>query len=266
MRPLRTLLCLLLAATLAVPAFAYTIYLKDGSRIIAQERYEVVDGKAILVLQNGTQVSYDASLIDVERTRRANANGNYGTAVIFEDGKAVESATPPAERPATLSDLIQRRGEDLRGQPGAQRDGVITGDEAPAPARRAGSAPAPAARRAASTAPETMNAELAGELRQYFRTRGLNEVAVFRGSAEGSALVQVTTASEGAVFRSLAVGAKALQDIGERQDVGLDVLELAMATPSGENAGRFSITPEMADELISKQSDVTSFYLRYVQF
>lgn len=263
MRTVRITLWFLLAWLITAPALAYTIYLKDGSRIITQKKYEVVDGQAILLLQNGTQASYDLNRIDVPRTEEANSDGNYGSAIIFEDGKAVEKPTaPPPQGPNSLSDLIKSRNAGLRGETGTQRDGVITGTEEPA-ARRSDSRRTPG-RADEEGAP--VRAELAGELRQYFRSRGLDEVAVFRGSGDGTALVQVSTPSESSVFRAIAVGAKALQDIGERPDVGLQSLELAMATPSGENAGRMRITPAMAEELISKQTEVTDFFVRYVQF
>jgi len=263
MRTVRITLWFLLAWLITAPAFAYTIYLKDGSRIITQKKYEVVDGQAILLLQNGTQASYDLDRIDVPRTEKANSDGNYGSAIIFEDGKAVEKPTaPPPQGPNSLSDLIKSRNAGLRGETGSQRDGVIT-DSGEAAANRADPG---RVTDGPSAEPSAMRAELAGELRQYFRSRGLDEVAVFRGSGDGSALVQVSTASESSVFRAIAVGAKALQDIGERPDVGLQNLELAMTTPSGENAGRMRITPAMAQELISKQTEVTDFFVRYVQF
>ena len=65
-------LTVLLVLGLAIPAHAYTIYLKDGSTLIAKEKYRVEEGKAIITLQNGTQTFIDASEIDVARTERTN--------------------------------------------------------------------------------------------------------------------------------------------------------------------------------------------------
>ncbi|MCB1054292.1 MAG: hypothetical protein KDD11_02120 [Acidobacteria bacterium] len=252
MRTLRPLLWLFLFWLGAAPAFAYTIVLKDGSRVITREKYKIVNGKAILVLQNGTQATYDADAIDVPKTEQANQHGDYGSAVIFEDGKPVErpSAAPPP--PPSLSDLIQKQGAGLR-QPTSRRPETppsATGTDTPA---------APEGRRSFSVP------ELAAELQRYFRNRELEEVAVFGGSTPSSARIQVATPSEASVFRALVVAAKALQDIGERPGIGLSAIELEMATPSGEPAGSFRITPEMADELISKRTEVTTFYVKYVE-
>ncbi|MGB5514244.1 MAG: hypothetical protein WBP36_06945, partial [Thermoanaerobaculia bacterium] len=55
------LLSILMIAIMAIPAGAYTIYLKDGSRLIAKEKHRLEDGKAIIVLQNGTRTFIEAS-------------------------------------------------------------------------------------------------------------------------------------------------------------------------------------------------------------
>lgn len=263
MRTLRPLLWIFLLWLGAAPAFAYTIFLKDGSQIITREKYTVVDGKAILVLQNGTQTTYDANAIDVARTEEANKGGNYGTAVIFEDGKAVDKGVPPPPPPPTLSDLIQKRGAGLRPPPASRREG----DADAAVASRGTTPPqTPALRTPPAEAGRSFSVpELAAELRRYFRSRELEEVAVFGGSTTDSARVQVGTPSEATVFRALVVAAKALQDIGERPDVGLSAIELVMETPSGEPAGSFRITPEMADELIGKRIEITTFFVKYVE-
>ena len=39
---------------IAAPLTAYTIYLKDGSRLIAREKYTLEGDRALIVLQNGT--------------------------------------------------------------------------------------------------------------------------------------------------------------------------------------------------------------------
>ncbi|HEX2165029.1 MAG TPA: hypothetical protein VHM02_13890, partial [Thermoanaerobaculia bacterium] len=67
------LVAAVLAAVIAAwPAAAYVIYLRDGSKIIAQEKYVVRDGRAYVTLQNGTRTFLDAGEIDVARTERAN--------------------------------------------------------------------------------------------------------------------------------------------------------------------------------------------------
>lgn len=91
----------------AAPLGAYTIYLKDGSRIIAREAHKIEEGKALIVLQNGTQTFIDAAEIDLERTAEAN-RANYGTALILEDGEFKEAPTEyVAPREETLTDIAR---------------------------------------------------------------------------------------------------------------------------------------------------------------
>ena len=82
-------LCLLLAAPLA----AYTIYLKDGTRMQAKEKYRVVNGQAMITLPNGTRGVLDVREIDVKRTEEANRVDYGGNAVVVETPQ--EPAAPP---------------------------------------------------------------------------------------------------------------------------------------------------------------------------
>ena len=86
LRPWTTLaLCLWLAA----PAAAYTIFLKDGSRIVSREKYRIQGDRAIVILENGTQTFIKATEIDVARTDQANTGSNYGTAYELDSVKEV---------------------------------------------------------------------------------------------------------------------------------------------------------------------------------
>ena len=77
----RNLSLALILLFLAAPMAAYTIYLRDGARLIAKEKYTLDGDRALIVLQNGTQTFLAASEIDVPRTDAANRN-NYGTAMV----------------------------------------------------------------------------------------------------------------------------------------------------------------------------------------
>lgn len=247
-QPLRQrLLCLaLLALCAAGPALAYTVYLKDGSKLIAREKYKVSNGMAIIVLQNGTTTSIRADEIDVARSEQGN-QGNYGTAVVIDDsGKThdVAPAAPPPQRPK-LQDLIASR--------------EIGPPSTGANARPASPAPASTARAALP------QAELAAEILQLLREQGVEEVAVLRGSRSNRPLLELTTNSEAAIFRALQAAAAALNKLrAERRNV--DGFELAMATSGREPAGRFELTPAMAEELADKRIQVSAFFVKHVQF
>ncbi|HEX2254150.1 MAG TPA: hypothetical protein VHQ65_12845 [Thermoanaerobaculia bacterium] len=260
--PSRLAAALLLALLLASPALAYTIYLKDGSKIVAEKQHVVRDGKAYITLLNGTETFIAASEIDVARTERANRD-NYGSALLVEGGEVREREAPPPEpKRRTLGDLITS-GEAASQPTGAPARAEPRREEAPAPRRAERTA---AGFRDLATYPrEAMgDAAASAELRAFFVQRGVTDAAVFRGTEAGRPLVEVTAGSETAVFRALAVAAAAVLHL---QEAGATpVLELYLATPSRERAGQFVLDPEKAQSLLAKEVDLPTFYVRNVQF
>jgi len=71
---------------------------------------------------------------------------------------------------------------------------------------------------------------------------------------------------EGAVFQAIAGAAQAMLDFEAKQPRAIEGLELFIATDRRARAGQFLITPARAQELVSKQLDLTAFYLKYVEF
>lgn len=262
---LRFAACLALVLLAAGPAAGYTIYLKHTDEpLIAKKNYEVRGDKAYIVLQSGTVTSIDLAEIDTERTRKANADGDYGTALVLEDAKTQEVPVPQAqqERKKTLADLIQQgeagpasRREE---QPGRTADTEVAPGTAVTPAGYLDLLSLP--RRPPASG------ELAEALTGAFRAQELSEVRVFSGSAAGRPLVEVTTSSERAVERALAVAALSLVQLADRYPQALEGLELLMVTPDGARAGQFQLTPEMASLLTTRRMDVDTFFVRYVQF
>lgn len=251
-------LALAVALLPALPAAAYVVYLKDGSKILAQDRYEVRDGKAYITLPNGTETFIDASQIDVPRTEKANRS-NYGTAVVVEGDRVTETPPPPPPPQRTLGDLIQET-ERPGDRPAARRD----------PARRARPAEAD---RGASGYPDLgsvprksfASIDTASALKDFFRGQGIDTVEIFQGTAADRPLVEVTASTEASVLRALAVATAALAHL---RDGGrsLPAIELYMATPAHDRAGQFVITPDMAAALLSGRVDVTTLYVDHVQF
>ena len=250
-----TLAAAVLAALLAAgPAAAYVIYLQDGSKIVAQQKYELRDGKAYIVLQNGTRTFLDAAEIDVARTEEANRS-NLGSALVIEGGEAVEARPAPAPPPPSLRDLVRRD------PPPPPRPASANGAAAAALPRTA-SGHLDLARLPRRPLADT---DLAGRLAALYAEHGIAQVQVAHGSTDGRVLVEAAPSSETAVFRTLAVTAASLARLGA-QGTQLEAIELLMRTPSGERAGQFVVTPELAVELLERRVDVATFYLAHVQF
>lgn len=266
---LHTALILVLALAVASPALAYTIYLKDGNTLIAREKYRVEGDRAYFTLQNGTETYYPLSEIDVERTAEANQK-DVGTAMVLEGGRVREVPIEDVQRRGreerpTLRDLIARgeagpsslpEREPTEDLPSRQGD-----EQQELPRTRGGYVDLGALDKEAYA-----DLRIASQLLDVFARRELEDVEIFRGTTDRRPLVEVVTGSEAGVFRAVVVAAKALLQLRE-QNPRLEAVELLLTTPSGHRAGQFVITPDTARELlISREIDVTSFFLQYVQF
>jgi hypothetical protein len=258
LRCLVALVAVVAAMAVAVPASAYTIYLKDGSRLIAKDKYVIRDGKALIVLQSGATVSYDASEIDVPRTDAENTS-DYGSAVILDQGKAAPRKQP-VEQKTTLTDLINKRRTGLRSIPESRRPVEIP-DQSDAERTPGGYLDLKTFPRAAYA-----DVDLAGELQQQFRSKQIETVNVYAGPAEKTPLVEVETNTEASVFRAVAVACNALVEIRKSRPDALQEINLLLVNSRNENAGQFQISPAMAEALLTRKIDISGFFVAYVQF
>lgn len=246
---LLTVLTLLLAAPLA----AYTLYLKDGRTLNIKGKPRIVNGRALVTLPNGTEAALDPAQIDMKKTEEMNKT-DLGAAVILDQGRRQPAAPQPQEQSQSRLSDIAARDIGPRDQPVTRREGSASG--------RAESA------RAGLSSSRTLygDAAVASELRQFFLGQKAEGVEILQGSQAGRPLAQVTTSSESSVFRALVTGANALLHIRGRYPQKVDGLELLMTTPNGERAGQFSLTPQMAEDLVAKRVSLVSFFLDNVQF
>jgi hypothetical protein len=258
MQRLRVLWLGLLALTLAVPLHAYTIYPKDGSRLIAREKYRVEQGRAIIILQNGTQTFIDASEIDTTRTEQAN-QGQYGTALMLEEGEFRDIEAPAPKRETTLTDLA-RRDSPARSRTPARR-------EVPqAPTGRQLRTSAGYVDLASLGRKPYRNLEISTEIQRVFRAKGVGELQIYQGTRPENPFLEITTNSEASVFRSLEAAADALLHLRNQFANDVQNLELLLATASQERAGQFVVTPDLAAELAEKRIEASAFFVRFVQF
>lgn len=258
-RPKTALICLLVLA-LAAPLSAYTIYLKDGSTLIAKEKHRVEDGKALIVLQNGTQTFIDASEIDIERTERVN-RGNYGTAFfIDEEGKVVEAPITPTER-QTLTDVAGRTDSMATNRTPATRPATGSTEPTDHIKTKAGFVDL-------AIAPRTpyRNLDIAVEISRFLRTLGLTEFKVYQGTQPQRLFLEITTNSEATVFRALEAAADTLVHLHNRFPEEVEELELLFSTSNRDRAGQFLLDYELAAQLGDKNTDTSTFFIANVQF
>ncbi|MDX1502197.1 MAG: hypothetical protein R3325_07525 [Thermoanaerobaculia bacterium] len=256
----RILLALLLLAAVALPATAaYTVFLKDGSKIIAREPFTVEGEKAIIILQNGARTSIAATEIDLDRTREAN-RGNLGGSLVLDDGRTTElSGAPEPPKRETLSDLIARR----QVGPGTRRTASDPADREPVTVDAPGSAPSDF-----DAVPRRPfhNLEIAGEVQRFFRAQGVQQMLIYQGTRPRNMLLAVTTNSEASVFRALEVAAACLEHIQTSYAGEIDAFELAFATVDREPGGQFLLDAEAATLLTGDLVETSAFFVERVRF
>jgi hypothetical protein len=247
-----------LLALCAGPLAAYTVWMKDGSSIVARGPYEVKKGKAIITLINGEQSFIDASQIDAARTTAANQGKDYNTTELGTTRVVPgQEVLPPKDK--SLTDLIATHRPSTRQLPSAKR----TSEAAPGQTVRskAGYLDLTTLQRV-----PYVRSEVVADLQPFFRSQGLDEVEIWNGSQPDRLLIEVTTDSEAAVFQGLTAGANALLRLRERFPQAVAAIELLMKTPGREKAGQFVLTPETATALVAKKIDAGSFFVANVQF
>lgn len=259
MSPARRVAVILVAALiLAAPlSAAYMIILKDGSQIEAREKYKVVNGRAVITLKNGTQTFVAADKIDVAKTEAYNKQYS-GQVVLPGDPQGPVAVETPASRDRVLVDLANR-------------------SASPAPANRRQAAPEPATGKGVKTLAgyvdlasvprrEFTYLEISSEIVQFFRSQGVEDLAIYAGTKPDRPLIEIVAGSEGSVFKALAVAANALLHVRDRFGGKVGAFELLLATPARERAGQFVLDQQMATDLVAKNVDVTTFYVSNVQF
>jgi hypothetical protein len=103
----KSLLLVALASLIAAPAFArYTVILKDGTRYLAKAKWTVVNGKAIVKLENGQTVQLDPALIDAAKSEQATKSGYDGTVLDLDPNMP---QTQTASDQPSLGDTIRLR-------------------------------------------------------------------------------------------------------------------------------------------------------------
>ncbi len=261
MQPIRTAVLSLVLLLAALPAAAYIIVLKDGSKIVADHEYRVENGRAIITMPNGTETFLDAKEIDREATEAANRQG-YGSALVIKNGTEKEvSSAAQAQQPeeTSLADLAaERAGREPRLEP-RRREGAT--DLAQPSKTFAGYVDL-----GTLTRRPFPDLELASEMQRFFRGQGIDNVELYQGTQPDRPFAEITTNSEASVFRALQVAGEALLAARESHPKQVSALEVLLATPDRSRAGQFVLTPDLARELVGDNVEVSKFFVKNVQF
>jgi hypothetical protein len=196
----------------------------------------------------------------VRRTEASNREGDLGNAMVLEGARPSNQAPTSAPKQKTLSDMIASR--EVPRAPEPRRE--VRRDTTSTPGQ--GRTKAGFTDLAGTSRNPYSNLELASELQQFMRGQGLQEAEIYSGTQGDRILLEITTNSEGSVFRGLATCANALLHIREAHPGRVAAFEILMTTPERERAGQFLLTPELASDLVAQRVEVTAFFIDNVQF
>jgi hypothetical protein len=258
----RTLLALALLLA-ASPLAGYLIVFKDGTTLEAKEKYKVQGKMAVITLPSGAQSQYPLDRIDVAKTDAK----NFGSAQVLSDASQ-RPTPPPTPPPPSLSDVAGQHRSLLPPPPPPH----ATPKPTPAVLAQGDGGKSETAATAAhvdflrlARVPAS-NVVIAGAVGDAMRAHGVTRASIYDGSQPRRLLVEVAANSEGGVFQAIGATAQAILEVQAKHPGGLDALELFVATDNRQRAGQFLITPERAQELVTRQLDLTAFYLKYVEF
>jgi hypothetical protein len=243
----------LAGALLAAPAAqAYLIILKDGTRIESAEK-PVAQGRNYVFRDKlGAQKMIAISEVDPAKTDAANKE-NYRDAYILGEPEPLKKETETTAKAPSLSEFIkQNRKADI---PAPTPSSPVIPDDtrsARSPERPAGPAPV-----------NVLDPIVQDAFLRALQSAAVRGTRITQGGA-GTIRVQAVTDGEANVFGALVGTARGLK---EARTAGrlVEQVELYMATSAGENAGKFVISPENADDLLNGTVPPAKFFVANVQ-
>ncbi|HEX8410876.1 MAG TPA: hypothetical protein VF883_18575 [Thermoanaerobaculia bacterium] len=237
----KTLTLIVLTAFVALPSFArYVVVLRDGTRYVARQKWTVVNGKAIVQLENGQSLQLDPSLIDVPRSERDTKMGLTNANVI--DLNPAATTAQPKQQPS-LGDTIKLR-----------RNTPAPAQAAP---KQAPSAPAPV------SGPGQLPGEVLDKFSRAFENLGIFEKKLTSSGAR-SLRAEVTVDTEDRVFNAISATSYLMVRNAGVDGAQIDMVELFMRTTTGGSAGRFQMSRADAEALDKKRISQQEYFIRKV--
>ncbi len=244
----------------ALPAPAYLIILKDGTRIEAAEK-PVEQGRNFVFKDKlGARKMIAITEVDPAKTDAANQE-NYRDAYILGDPAPMKKETEEGAKAPSLSEFIKQNKKSDIPAPAAATP--VNPDE-PSTTRSPERSAQRGFERPAGPAPgNVLDPVVQDAFLRAYQSASVRGARITQGGA-GTIRVQAVTDGEAVVFGALVSTARGLK---EARTAGrlVDQVELYMATSAGENAGKFVMTPEDADSLLNGTIPPAKFFVANVQ-
>lgn len=236
------LLAAALALTLASPASAYVIYLKDGSQVTAREKPTVQGKYLVFYTPLGAMQRVPVAEYDEKKSNEMNSQGT-GDAYVL--GSTPEEKAPDGAKPPSLSNYIQQHKKSGIGE---ERQPVEVAKETKGP-------------RAVEGSSSALQPELENGFIHTLESYGVKAPRIT--AAPVGVRVQGITDTEEQVLAALKGIAKAVSDTRTTSHA-VTKADIYLSTATGENAGHFEMTAEDADVLVSGRKTPIAWFMANV--
>jgi len=247
-----------LAAPLLLPAVLlaadYTIYTKDGQRIPAREKPTVQGNRLLFRTPLGAQQSMALVDYDEERTLKANQEGLGGVYVLGDPASGVKVIPDNTGKKPSLSDYIRQNKKIMKS--GSPETGGAAAEDPGARLSAALKASEPGGG-------GPMDLQMMNAFVQAFEGAGLRGVRLT--SIPQGVRLQVITETEQQIFAAIAAAGRGLKE-SRALGKALEKVDMYLATSAGESAGRFEISPEDAESLVTGRTTPPKFFVQHVIF
>jgi len=224
-------------------AASYFVVMKDGSRYEARSKWSVVNGKAMVTLNNGSVLSLDPAAIDVAKSEEVTRLGG-GSLFGVE-----QTPTTSTSKASTLGQTIRLRSLNSA-----------------APAAAAPVAAQPTDAGPAAAAPGTgLGADVLAKFERAFENVGIFEHKLV-ATGPHSLRADITADSEEKVFNTVSATAFLMVHNAGITGAQIDSADLFMKTTTGGAAGRFHVSREDAKALEAKTITPERYFVLKVLF
>lgn len=238
----KALVLFVFASLVAAQSFAsYIVVLKGGKQYKAKAKWTIVNGKALVQLENGQSLTIDPALIDEAKSEATTRLGLGNVTIMNLDAHLPATGAPKQQAP-TLGDTIRIR-KPNQNTPQTEQTAPTT----------------PAA--------PVNNSAISGEVIMKFE-RAYENVGIFEHkltpSGAHSIRAEVTADSEDKVFNAISATSFLMVRNAGVAGAQVDMVELFMKTTNGGAAGRFQMTREDAQALDAKTISQQEYFVRKV--
>ncbi|MDP9191592.1 MAG: hypothetical protein M3P06_07800 [Acidobacteriota bacterium] len=226
-------------ALFAAQSFAakYIVVLKNGTSYAAKEKWKVVNGKAIVKLENGQSLQLDPALIDEARSEETTKFGSASASIIDLTTNMPKGLAKP-KKPSI---------GDIKLKPKTDPQASTNKNAAPAVVVPAGS----------------MTSQVIDKFQRAYENDGIFECKVV-STGERVLRVELTVDTEDRVFGAISTTAAMIVRNAFVEGAKIDMVELFMKTTTGGAAGRFQMSRADAEALLDKKVRREDYFISKV--